>query len=69
MKFSLSGRDSDSNQFQPARELFLTQTKTYLRQGSLRSPLVQLRYKRAFEQRRTLRDTTSMPGSLGPTCP
>ena len=28
VKFSLSGRDSDSNQFQPAGELFLTQTHT-----------------------------------------
>ena len=28
VKFSLSGRDGDSNRFQPARELFLTQTHT-----------------------------------------
>ena len=28
VKFSLSGRDGDSNRFQPARELFLTQTYT-----------------------------------------
>ena len=28
VKFSLSGRDGDSNRFQPAGELFLTQTHT-----------------------------------------
>ena len=37
----------------------LTQTQTYLRQGSLRSPLVQLRYTfYGFDQRRTIRDST-----------
>ena len=66
VKFSLSGRDGDSNQFQPARKLFLTQTQTYLHQGSLRSPLVQLRKQlRGSDQRRTLKDTTSLPGSSG----
>ena len=69
VKFSLSGRDGDSNQFQPTGELFLTQTRTYRRQCSLRSPLVQLRYSRGSEQRCTLRDTTSLLGSLGPACP
>ena len=69
VKFSLSGRDSDSNQFHPAGELFLTQTQTYLHQGSLRSPLVQLRYNRGSEQRRTLRDTTSLPRGSGLACP
>ena len=65
VKFSLSGRDDDSNRFQPAGELFLTQTQTYLRQGSLRSPLVQLRYSHRSEQLRTLKDTTSLPRSSG----
>ena len=69
VKFSLSGRDGDSYRFQPARELFQTQTQTYLCQGSLRSPLVQLRYSHGSEQRRTLRDTKSLPGSLGPAYP
>ena len=69
VKFSLSRRDSDSNRFQLAGELFLTQTQTYLRQDSLRSPLIQLRYSHGFEQHRTLRDTTSQPGSLGSACP
>ena len=67
-KFSLSRRDDDLNRFQPVGELFLTQTQTYLHQGSLRSPLVQLRYTHGSEQCRILRDTTSLPGSLGPTC-
>ena len=69
VKLSLSGRDNDSNRFQPARELFLTQTQTYLHQGSLRLPLVQLRNQlRRSDQRRTLRDSTSLPGSLGLAC-
>ena len=68
-KFSLSGRDDDSNRFQPAGEFFLTQTQTYLHQGSLRSPLVQLRYSRGSEQRHTLRNTISLPGSSGLACP
>ena len=49
----------------PARELFLTHTQTYLRQGSLRSPLVQLKYNRGKDQRRTLKDTTNLPRGLG----
>ena len=69
VKFSLSGRDGDSNQFQPTGELFLTQTRTYRRQCSLRSPLVQLRYSHGSDQRHTLRDYTSLPGSSGPACP
>ena len=69
VKFSLSGRDGDSNRLQPAGELFLTQTQTYQSQGSLMSPLVQLRYSRGSEQRHTLRDTTSLLGSLGLACP
>ena len=69
VKFSLSRRDGDSNLFQPAGELFLTQTQTYLRQGSLRSPLVQLRYNRGSEQCHTFRDTTGLLGSSGLACP
>ena len=63
VKFSLSGRDGDSNRFQPAGELFQTQNQTYLRQGSLRSPLVQLRNQlRGSDQCRTLRDSTNLLG-------
>ena len=69
VKFSLSGRDCNSNRFQLAGELLLTQTQTYLRQGSLRSPLVQLRYSCGSDQRRTLSDTTSLPESSGLVCP
>ena len=65
VKFSLSGRDGDSNRFQPAGELFLTQTQTYLGQGSLRSPLVQLRYSSGSDQRRTLGESTNLPGRSG----
>ena len=46
--------------------LFLTQTQTYLHQGSLRSPLVQLRNQLCgSDQRRTLRDSTNPLGRLG----
>ena len=41
-------------------------TKPYFpRRGRVGSPLVQLRYSRGSDQRRTLRDTTSLPGSSG----
>ena len=50
-------------------ELFLTQTQTYLRQGSFRLPLVQVRYTfRGFAQRRTIRDDQLL-GRSGPACP
>ena len=39
------------------------------RRGRVESPLVQLRYSRGSDQCRTLRDTTSLPGSLGPAYP
>ena len=69
VKFSLSERDGDSNRFQPAGELFLTQIQTYMCQGSLRSPLVQLRYSHGSDQGSTLKDTTSLPRSSGLACP
>ena len=47
--------------------LFLTQTEAHLHQGSLRSPLVQFRYSRGSNQRRTLRDSTNLPERSGPS--
>ena len=47
----------------------LTQSHTYLRQGSLRSPLVQLRYTcHGFNQHRITRDN-QLPGWSGPAYP
>ena len=65
----MSGRDDDLNRFQPAGNLFLTQTQVDQINSHLRSPLVQLKYTfRGFAQRRTIRDN-QLSGRLGPACP
>ena len=67
--FSLSERDGDSNRFQPAENLFITQTQTDQINGHLRSQLVQLRSTfHGFAQRHTIRDN-QLPGRSGPAYP
>ena len=75
VKFLLSGRDYDLNWFQLAGELFLTQTQTYPRQGSLRSPLLQLKsnswvqsapHNQGRPAARTIRTTLPLGSRLAP---
>jgi hypothetical protein len=49
--------------------VFLTQTQVYLRQGSLRSPLVQLRSYVAGSISAAHSGTDQLPGRSGPACP
>ena len=57
VKFSLSGRDGDSNRFLPSCGIIPNTHPSIPREGSLRSPLVQLRNQiRGYDQRRTIRE-------------
>ena len=60
VKFSLSGRDDDSNRFLSSWRGIPNTHPIHLINGFLESPLVQLR-NRGSEQRRTLREST-LPG-------
>ena len=60
VKFSLSGRDGDSNRFLPSWGFIPNTHPINLINGCLGSPLVQLR-NRGSEQPRTLREST-LPG-------
>jgi len=57
VKFSLSGRDGDSNRFLPSWGNIPNTHPGIPREGSLRSPLVQIRNQiRGYDQRRTIRE-------------
>ena len=65
VKISLSGRDGYSNRFLPSWGIIPNTHLGIPREGSLRSPLVQLKYNRGYDQCRALRDTTNMPRVIG----
>ena len=66
VKFSLSGRDGDSNRFLPSWGIIANTNPYFPHRGRIGSPLVQLRNQLCgFDQRRTLRDSTNLPRRSG----
>ena len=67
VKFSLFGRDGDSNRFLPSWRIIPNTNPYFPYWGRIGSPLVQLRNQLfGSDQRRTLRDPTNLLGTLGP---
>ena len=66
VKFSLSGRDGDSNRFLPSRGIIPNTNPNFPHQGHIGSPLLQLRNQlHGSDQRRTLKDSTNLPRRSG----